>query len=174
MSALDDGWCLDAEPTPEARESQPAIADEDQRRLSELLREAMLILDGEAPDEVPLHGDGWSLIGPVEPKPAPAETTSPDATPRDNIVAFPVPEPTEHDALRDAIHDALEEAIADGWNLADDEEPTQTLELSAEEQAFFDAGDELTTLPITDATMPSEPELDQRGGFWSRFWRKTA
>lgn len=183
MSALDDGWCLDAEPAPKSRDAQPAIADENQRRLSKLLREAMLILDGEAPDEVPLHGDGWSLIGPVEPKakaepepepaPAPSETASLDAAPRDNVVAFPVPETTEPDPLRMAIHDALEEALTDGWNLVDDEEPAATLELSAEEQAFFDAGDELSTQPVVDATQ-FEPELDQRAGFWTRFWRKTA
>gem|GEM_PF-4488718 len=143
-----------------------------EQRLSALLREAMLILDGEAPDEVPLQGDGWSLIGPVEPKPAPAENGALHTTGHDNVVPFPVPERTQRDELRVAIHEALEGAIADGWNLVDDEEPAPTLELSAEEQAFFDAGDALTTVPA--ATTHADPEPEQRKPFWVRFWRKTA
>lgn len=150
-------------------------------RLSELLREAMLILDGEAPDEVPLSGEGWSLIGPVEPAPAPAEPVSPAvavAMP-DNVVALPgaalpVPEQCEQqpDVLRSAMHDALEEAIAEGWALDDDEAPSETLELSSEEQAFFDEGDALATLRVTGPAERFDPEPEPEG-FWTRFWRKT-
>ena len=189
MSELDDGWSLHMEPSPAPCEPQPTIADVRRRCLSKLLREAMLILDGEAPDEVPLQGDGWSLVGPATPKSARpeeaaaqlalseealSEEAATDSAPSSNVVAFPTPERSKRDALHTAMHEALEDAIAEGWNLAVDEDPTDTLELSNEEQAFFDAGDELATLPIAATTTRSEPEYEQRDGFWVRFWRKTA
>jgi hypothetical protein len=176
MSAFEDGWSLDSESTP----ATPDPVEAERQRLSDLLREAMLILDGVAPDEVPLSGEGWSLIGPVTSEPAPSEQVSPPpqevpaAVHHDNVVAFPAPEQSQQDPLSSAIHDALEEAIAEGWALTDDEAPGETLELSTEEQAFFDAGDEFANMRVTGPAARLDPEPERPDGFWVRFWRKTA
>jgi hypothetical protein len=172
MYTVDDGWVLEPE-----------------NPLKKLIREALILLEGEAPDDISLSGEGWSLENPApapaaepskptlelapelvaepEPVPEPALELAPVAEP----VAEPQPEPSPSasDSFRDLMHAALDEAFADGWALADDSEAE---DLSDEEEAFFAAGeamaDAMTTIECEVGTYREEPS------FWQRLWRRSA
>lgn len=84
VDSVDEGWELPS------RES----------RMMDLLREALLILDGEVPDEIVCSGDGWSLLDPQG-------VSAPRAVPASR-------------SFLSVVGDALDEALADGWLLADE------------------------------------------------------
>jgi hypothetical protein len=90
---VDDGWGLQEERAPARTVTRPPV-DRDERHVTDLIRDALAILDGVAPDEVRLSGDGWSLVDPEAPRP---RATSPQ--------------------LLGMIHDALAEADSQGWLL---------------------------------------------------------
>jgi len=66
---VDDGWELEVsepepDPGPEVEHRTGPYYRRREEEIGALLREALLILDGEAPEEIALAGDGWSLIDP--------------------------------------------------------------------------------------------------------------
>ncbi len=96
--SVDDGWTLEDEPMVPKVTLTRAATHRDSAHVEELIRSALAILDGVAPEKVALSGDGWSLCE----EPVRARATSPQ--------------------LLGMIHAALEEADSEGW--LDDEPPT--------------------------------------------------
>ena len=142
--ALDDGWVLD-EPAP-----APAAAP-------------ILTLVADAPDEfpdmvldeparAPSLDDGWALD--VEDPPAAVQTSGVIVV-ADSFDEYP---------------DVVPEQAHDGWFVEADER-APTMELSDEEQAFFDTGEQLATEP------PRVDSFDDLApgpapGFWQRLLRR--
>lgn len=156
---FDDGWVLEPEPKPE----DP---------LTKLVREALTILEGSAPDEINLSGDGWSLVDPDS-----VSETQPPAPERESrpvlvAVPEPVPEPTEAESsgsFEDMIRAALDEAYDDGWVLAEDEAPS---ELTEDEQAFFAAGEAMAE--SLDTVACEIGKYQEEPTFWQRLFRRSA
>ncbi len=181
MSQLDDGWILESAPTETAVTRE--LTEQGRSRL-ELIRQALRILDGDAPDELELEGEGWSLLAPeavsgsapsVEaaavPAPKRAEIVEPeepaDSQPIEAEEAAPIaagPAPVSLGSLMVAMHDAL-----DGWMLSHDEANDESLALTSEEEAFFAAGDQLAP-----TSPPPEGEYADELPRWKRLLRKSA
>lgn len=125
---VDSGWDVEEEPR---RKTVTTTGGRSPERLEQLIREALTILDGVEPDEVPLAGDGWSLVDP--------ETTDSAAPGRSAAVAEAVTDGTEtpddstgadaavraqpeieRGPLSSAIGEALDAAFGDGWLLPDE------------------------------------------------------
>ncbi len=180
MSDIDDGWSLERAPTQTAATRE--LTERGRSRL-ELIREALRILDGDAPEEVELEGDGWSLLAPesvaggavapaVEETPVSASVPAVEpevAAVEPEVPAAMRPRPVSLGSLMVAVHDALDEALSEGWLLAGDEGPRDSMLLTSQEEAFFAAGDELAhTSPPVEGEYAEEPPR------WKRILRKTA
>lgn len=186
MSQLDDGWTLESAPTETAVTRE--LTEQGRSRL-ELIRQALQILDGDAPDELELEGDGWSLLAPeaigadaprvevAAPAPAPAPEVVDTAEPADSHAieeedAAPIEaraEPVSLGSLMVAMHDALDEALSDGWLASHDDAGNDSLSLTSEEEEFFAAGEQLA---LTSA--PPEGEYADEPSRWKRLLRKSA
>jgi len=164
MSQIDDGWSLESAPTETA--STRELTERGRSRL-ELIREALRILDGDAPEELELEGEGWSLLDPAavaaaEPVVAAEEPT--DSRPVEEETEGA--EPVSLGSLMVAMRGALDDALSDGWLLSQDED---SLTLTSEEEAFFAAGEQLA-----QTSAPPEVEYADEPSRWKRLLRKTA
>lgn len=153
-----------------------------------LIREALRILDGEAPEELVVEGDGWSLVDPesVRRDSALAATTVADV-PDPPGRAPAVAEGSEVSSLLSAMHDALDAAMAEGWTLADESE-TRVVEVeqgwgiaadegsvTAQDQPLGDTDDERAFFVAGEALAAADGEYDDNSpAFWRRFWAKSA